>query len=204
MSWIRTRLLDGKLYLCKYKEYLPVKNEISAVGCPVFRGTRIVVPGELRDQVLSLAHEGHPGIVSMKHRLRSKVWWPGIDKQTEKVCKSCHGCQQVGEGCQPEPMCRTDLPSFTWQHLAADLLGPLPSGEHILVVVHYYSRWFEVDFYRKTPDSERVIKSLYSMFLSHGFPFTLQTDNGRQFIIGQFAQYSDDSLIRAPIIRKSR
>ena len=49
--------------------------------------TRIVIPKQLRCQVLELAHEGHPGIVAMKQRLRTKVWWPGIDKEVEKEKK---------------------------------------------------------------------------------------------------------------------
>ena len=44
------------------------------------RGTRLVIPIKLRKQVLDLAHEGHQGIVKTKQRLRTKVWWPGIDR----------------------------------------------------------------------------------------------------------------------------
>ena len=45
-----------------------------------------MIPSKLRTQVLVLAHEGHPGIVSMRQRLRSKVWWPRIDRQAETFC----------------------------------------------------------------------------------------------------------------------
>ena len=71
----------------------------------------------------------------MKKILRSKVWWPGIDKQVEQYCKTCYGCQLVSQPTKPEPMSRTELPAGPWQHLAADLLGPLPTGESILVLV---------------------------------------------------------------------
>jgi hypothetical protein len=76
-----------------YKEYLPIRNELCAIGKVVLRGTRIVVPTILREHVLELAHEGHPGIVSIKIHLRSKVWWAGIDKCIERYCKSCYECQ---------------------------------------------------------------------------------------------------------------
>ncbi|CAH1999206.1 unnamed protein product [Acanthoscelides obtectus] len=45
----------------------------------LLRGTRIVIPADLRLAVLQAAHEGHPGIVGMKNRLRTKVWWPKMD-----------------------------------------------------------------------------------------------------------------------------
>ena len=106
-----------------------MRGELCAIGKPVLRGTQIVVPKELRGHVLELAHEGHPDIVAMKQRLRSKVWWPKLDKDAERVCKTCNGCQLVSRPLKPEPMTRTEFPSTPWQHLAADLLGLLPSGD---------------------------------------------------------------------------
>ena len=81
----------GKRHALELKEYLPVRGELNAIGKHVLRGTRIVIPKQLRCQVLELAHEGHPGIVAMKQRLRTKVWWPSIDKEVERGCKTCHG-----------------------------------------------------------------------------------------------------------------
>src|SRR6218665_1974460 len=70
------------------------------------------MPEILRSRTLELAHEGHPGIVQMKKRLRSKVWWPGIYKDCERQCRTCHGCQSVGMPLKPEPMARTKLPEL--------------------------------------------------------------------------------------------
>ena len=61
------------------------------------RGTRIVISQSLRSEVLRLAHEGRQGIMKMKTQLRTNVWWPKIDFDAEKVCRSCPGCQVVGE-----------------------------------------------------------------------------------------------------------
>ncbi|PFX28921.1 Uncharacterized protein K02A2.6 [Stylophora pistillata] len=77
----------------QHKQYIPVCSELFVIGKLILCGTRIVIPSKLRPRVLSLAHEGHPGIVSMKQRLRSKVWWPGIDREAEKFYKTCDGCQ---------------------------------------------------------------------------------------------------------------
>ena len=107
----------------------------------VLRGTRIVIPKPLPEEVLRLAHKGHRGIVKMKARLRSKVWWPKIDSDAKWVCKSCHGCQVVGKFQVPEPMKRVKPPTGPWQDIAIDLMGPLHTGESLLVVVDYYSRF---------------------------------------------------------------
>ena len=38
-----------------------------------------------------------------------------MDAATEKLCRSCHGCQVVGELCGPEPMYRVEPPTGPWQ-----------------------------------------------------------------------------------------
>ena len=65
--------------------------------------------------------------------------WPGIDRKVEQRCRTC---QQVATTRANEKDCNT-LP---WQDLAADLLGPLVTGDYLLVVVvvDYFSRFFEV------------------------------------------------------------
>ena len=103
--------MNGKWYALEFKEYLPVRGELSVTGKLVLRGTRIVIPKQLRCQVLELAHEGLPGIVAMKQRSGTKVWWPGIDKEVERACKTFHGCQLVSQPTKPEPMTRTELPT---------------------------------------------------------------------------------------------
>ena len=51
----------------------------------LLRENRIVIPKSLRQRVLEAAYEGHPGIVAMKNRLRTKVWWPKIDRDAKKT-----------------------------------------------------------------------------------------------------------------------
>lgn len=92
------------------KTFELVSHELACIGQVVLRGTRIVVPIKLRRRVLDLAHEGHQGIVKTKERLRSKVWWPEIDKEAEKKCRECFGCQMVSKHAPPPPIQPTRLP----------------------------------------------------------------------------------------------
>ena len=120
-----------------------MRNELTFNGHVILWGTRIVVPQSLRNRVASLAHEGHQGVVKTKERLRTKVWWPGMDRDAEQRCAECYGCQLVTKNVPPLPVKPTLLPSQPWDP-AVDLMGPLPSDEHLLVLVDYYSRWMEV------------------------------------------------------------
>ena len=161
--------------------YLSVKNELCVQGKLVMRGTRIVIPQSVRSEVLRLAHEGHQGIVKMKNRLRTKVWWPKIDHDAAQVCKSCHGCQVVGEFCAPEPMQRVEPPSRPWQDVAIDFLGALPSGENLLVVVDYCSRFFEVVIMHSAT-SRKMTEALTPIFTRYGYPISLKSDNAPKFV----------------------
>ena len=130
----------------------------------------------------------------VKQRLLCKLWWPGIDKEAEGVCKTCHGCQFVSQPLKPEPMVRTELPSAPWQRLAADLLGLLPSGDYVFVVVDYYSRFFKMEC-TKSATSEKIASMLTKIFVTHGLPLSLRTDNESQFVSDYFKKYLEENGI---------
>nr|CAH7764967.1 unnamed protein product [Callosobruchus chinensis] len=114
--------------------YSAFKTELSAMRPVLLRGNRIVIPQTLTKRVLELAHEGHPGETVMKRRLRAKVWWPLIDKQTEQFVKACRDCLLVSQPNRPPPMSRHKFPEGPWQCLAIDLMGPLPNKEMVLLL----------------------------------------------------------------------
>ena len=147
-------------------QYKAVRKELSTLGKLVLRGTRLLIPAKLRDRVVDLAHKGHQGLTKTKQRLRSKVWWVGIDRQVEAKCKTYHSCQLVGLPTPPEPLKHTEFPSQPWQDLAPDLMGSLPPGEYVYVVIDYYGRYFEVDILKSvTSRSAPIIGSLQGIFI---------------------------------------
>ena len=194
LSEVRRCIHEGVWNNKECVKYIPVKEELCVIGKVVLRGTRIVIPQSLRQQVLAIAHEGHVGIVATKLRLRTKVWWPGIDKEAEQYVRSCHGCQLVGQATPPEPLMPTELPLGKWQDLSLDLLGPMPTGEYLLVVIDYYSRYYEVEILMSVTASQ-IISRLEKIFAVHGLPVTITSDNGPQFRAEEFEQYLVDNGI---------
>lgn len=188
------KALNKNIWPDETKLFKAFENEFCFAGDILLRGTRIVIPTSLRDKILQLAHEGHPGMTVMKRRLRAKVWWPKIDLHTEEFVKKCRGCTLVSAPGPPEPLKTTELPSASWQHLAIDFLGPLPSGHNILVVADYYSRFIEVEIMTKITSTE-TIKRLQCMFARFGLPISITADNGRQLVSEEFQQYCDANNI---------
>ena len=169
---------------------MAVKDELWIIGQIVMRGNRIILPEKLWEHTVKLAHKGHQGIVRTKSRLREKVWWPNIDKQVESFIKACYPCQLVARQPRPEPMISTQLPEGPWVDIAIDLLE-IPGGNHLLVVIDYFSRWPEVISVPKT-DAHNIIKSMESIFQTHGLPESVRSDNGQPFASAEFGKFLSD------------
>ncbi|XP_061196490.1 uncharacterized protein K02A2.6-like [Saccostrea echinata] len=87
----------------------------------------------------------------------------------------------------PEPL-NSEFPSQPSQDLAIDFLGPLPSGDSLLVLVDCYSRWMDVTIMKSTT-TDKVIQSLKSTFATHGVPLSIRTYNGPRFVSGEFKEF---------------
>ncbi|RWR98418.1 hypothetical protein B4U79_06029, partial [Dinothrombium tinctorium] len=154
----------------------------------ILRNHKIVMPTKLRERTLKLAHEGHQGIVRTKQRLRTKVWWPNIEKDVEKLISVCLPCQASYNKQQAVSITPTLLPNGPWEELAIDICGPMPSGDYILVLVDYFSRWPETKI-TKSITTSTVINWLEEIFTRFGYPKTITSDNGRQFVSDEFKSY---------------
>ena len=149
---------------------------------------RIVIPRSMRLDVLDRIHTGHLGITKCRARARTSVWWPGLSTQIENMVANCSTCAK--DRPEPkEPLMSASFPSRPWERLAADLFEL--EGKVYLIVVEYYSRWFEI---KKLNDqsSARVISTLKELFSTHGIPDIVVSDNGPQFSSDAFRLFATD------------
>lgn len=172
------------------KDFKPFRDELCKIGEMLLRGDRLVIPEKLRNRTLEIAHESHPGIVVMKRRMRQKVWWPHMDKHVEQFVKKCKACVLVSTADPPEPLRCTKIPERPWANLAADFLGPLPSGHNLLVLADYHSRFIEVIIMKQITAS-LTVRALHETFCRFGMPESLKTDNGPQFISTELAKFCE-------------
>ena len=152
------------------------------------RGNRLIIPKQLRTQVIQLAHEGHQGLVKTKKLLREKVWFPGIDNLAAKMIKDCLACQSVGQPAKPAPLNPLPIPLQAWDTVYVDFLGPLPSKDLLLVVIDGRTRFPEVEIVRTT-NAKSTINCFNRIFATHGLPRTIVSDNGPPFQSEELRQY---------------
>lgn len=79
------------------EEFRPFKirqNKLSTIqGCHLW-GSWVVIPPQLRVQVLRALLKGHPGIVRVKALGWSYAWWPNLDKSITEWVSGCRNCQE--------------------------------------------------------------------------------------------------------------
>ena len=173
------------------RPYKLARSELSVTNGILLRGSRIVVSKALQYRVVNISYEGHQGIVKTKQLLRSAVWFPGMDRMTEDIVRSCLPCQAATQQkVKPkEPLQMTELPERPWQKISLDFRGPYPSGEYCLIVVDDYSRYPVAELV-STTSAAAVILRLDKHFSMFGIPEECKSDNGPPFQSREFAEYA--------------
>ena len=93
----------------------------------------------MRKACLNLLHEGHPGIVKMKLRAQTSVYWIGLNKEIEDHILRCEPCQINSKSQSKEPVIPIEIPNRPWQKLGADLF--FQGGKWYLLICDYYSKF---------------------------------------------------------------
>ncbi|XP_047987904.1 uncharacterized protein K02A2.6-like [Leguminivora glycinivorella] len=168
-------------------------NELTLQNDCILKGTRVMIPQRLRQQILEELHTGHIGMLKMKLLARSFVYWKNIDKDIEQKVKSCRTCRLEQNAPSKAPIHHWEEPAGPWQRIHIDFAGPI-CGYQLFIVVDAFSKWIEV-IPTKTTTSSYCIKELDQIFDTFGVPYTLVSDNGRQFISQEFQNFMRDNGI---------
>ena len=152
---------------------------------------QIVVPVSLRQHILKVAHDGvmagHLGSGKTSNRIFQHFYWPDLDNDVIRYCRSCDICQRtipkgrVGKA----PLGTMPIISQPFSRIALDLVGPLPitsqGNRYILTVVDYSSRYPEA-VPLKNKESETVAEGLLSIYSRVGLPDEVFHDQGSEFM----------------------
>jgi len=190
LTEVRNALNSGQWNALRNTPYFNVRVQLSEKKEILLKDNQIVIPQSLRQRCLKLAHGGHLGITKSKSILRSKVWWPGVEKDIENYIKACPACQSADPGGAErlEPLLMTEPPELPFTTIHVDICGPWPSGDYIISLVDQTTRYPYSDIVRSTTAS-KVIDVLHRSFSTFGFPKRIVSDNGTQFTSREFKVY---------------
>ena len=193
ISDLVARLNDNQWHMSPHIQcYEKVKDLLSVKNGLVLKEDKLLIPSSLRQRCMDIAHSTHLGIEKTKQFLRSKVWWPGLDKDVTEFIKNCGTCLAVNPDGQErlEPLKIKHVPTKPFSTVHIDLFGPLESGVTILGIIDELSRWPELYVLERTQTKD-VIEALDTTFCRFGNPDHLVSDNGPQFISWEFKNYLD-------------
>ena len=161
---------------------------------------RIVIPREMRLEMLDKLHESHLGITKCRALAQTSIWWPNITSQIEEMVKKCSICAKLRPPTR-EPLLASSFPDQPWSRVAMDLFEL--KGKTFLLVVDYHSRWPEIRILDHLTSSA-VITRLKSIFATHGIPDIVISDNGPQFASTEFQRFTKEYGITGNITQRKK
>ncbi|CAH8497738.1 unnamed protein product [Dicrocoelium dendriticum] len=174
--------------------YYAIRHELSVVDGCLMRGSVFVAPSQLIAKIIACAHEGHPGTVRTKNRVRLYFWWPRMASSIETFVVNCNACRLADKSSLPvkAPTQPIAYPLKPWTKIAIDIMGPFATAptnkRNLLVATCFYSRWPEVHMCDQVTTSV-VLRWLKHLFSRFGLPHEIVTDNGPQFCSREFADF---------------
>ena len=176
---------DKKNLLTDPHDFWPHREMISIESGLITCGNRIIVPKEMRPEMLQYVHEGHQGKERCLLRVRNTVFWPKMTYDIQQLIERCIICQELGKS-QPIISTTQELPPFQWHALVTDIF--YWKRMDFLIVSDVFSEYFLV---RKLPNStSAAICAELSMIVRElGLPHIIKSDNGLCYNFKEFQQF---------------
>jgi hypothetical protein len=162
-------------------------DELSESDGLLFKGEQLIVPKTMQNDMLQRLHQGHLGRDKCLAMAREVLFWPGMTAQIINMVASCAVCNKFQHAQQKEPAMPHAVPLLPWEKVGADLFQF--DGKSYLLLVDYYSKFFEVSMLPTTRACD-VVLYMKSHFARHGIPRELVSDNAQQFAGNEFAKFA--------------
>ena len=171
----------------RIKEYWNHRDELTIIDDIIMKGSKMVIPKLLRNEMLEKLHSSHLGIEKTQQRARDVIFWPGMISEIEAFLKRCDTCMATQNRQTKEPLQNHPIPKYLWQRVGTDIFHW--RGNNYVIIVDYLSRYFEVEKL-KSMTTEATITKLKTTFSRHGIPEYVISDNGPQYSSSQFQSFA--------------
>ena len=161
------------------KEYYNVRDRLRVVDDLITysfdsNSERIVVPRQIRQELLKNLHSANQGSTSMLARARRHYYWPGMDRDVESHVDSCERCREMSPSKPKEPLIPTPTPDYPFQKVVADLFEV--DGYHYLVYCDRLTAFAELAHFPVSTTSYNIINSLREFYHRWGVAEEISLD----------------------------
>lgn len=140
-----------------------------------------------REQMPEQWSSGRQGIIwILCHLGRQKTSEKKYEYRCDRICRTCPQCQKTASRCPHRaPLVPLQVIGVPFEQLGMDVIGPLERSKagnrFMLLITEYATRYPEV-FPLKTVKARTVAICLMQLFSRVGFPKTVLTDQGLNFM----------------------
>ena len=188
-------IIDGKLYR---------HSKADAEPDPDFIWKQVVMK-EDQERLLKFYHDeptaGHLGIFKTYHRLRQSYYWPALYQSVVKYVSNCETCLAT-KHTTSAPLGLMTTPkrcSRPFEFIAMDVHGPLTMTKnkhrYILLVTCCFSKYCVVIPLKDANSTSMIPLIRERVFLIHGIPRVVLSDNGKVFISKEMKKFFSDYKI---------
>lgn len=132
----------------------------------------------------------HPGVTRLLHYVKSKNL-PYSTEDVKRICNSCKDCATLKPRFYTPPPSHLIKATQPFERLSMDFVGPKESStqnKYILVFVDEFSR-FPFAFPTRDMTESTVKICLNMLFSLFGYPSSIHSDKGAQFMSNEITQY---------------
>ena len=99
------------------RPFWKIHNDLYIVDNLLMYGNRLVIPASLRKEVLESLHAAHQGVVGMKARAATCVYWPGISADISNRWIQCRICNTIAPSQAKLPLHPPPAPVYPFEHV---------------------------------------------------------------------------------------
>ena len=148
----------------------------------------MLIPSQLRPQVLEGLHAGNQGVTSMLSNARTRFFWPGLDAAVRQFRDNCGQCNEQAPSQASEPLIFTQPAETPFEQTVTDLCKL--EGHTFLIYADRFSGWVEVE--RLPGHTFRHIKApLLRWFRTYGVPEHISSDGGPPYNSLEFTKFTE-------------
>ena len=179
------QFLQGKEKSTLGTKLKPFRETLSVESGLITCGNRIIVPKEMRPEMLQYIHEGHQGKERCLLWARNTVFWPKMTYDVQELIERCIICQEHGKS-QPIIGTTQELLPFPWHTLATNIF--YRKRMDFLIVANVFSKYFLL---RKLANSTSVAvcAELATIVTELGLPHIIRSNNGPCYNSKEFQQF---------------
>ena len=147
---------------------------------------RIVVPQNLRAEVISTLHSAHQGVSGMNERAKIGVYWPGITNDIQTVRNNCTSCNNIMPSQARTSPIEPHIPTTPFEAIACDYFHF--KGHYYFVAADRLSGWIELQQVKvgtNEAGAEGLCKAFRRLMVTFGVPVEISSDGGSEFIAGE-------------------